>query len=186
MLLFSPRERRELALLERSISRKLTRAAPPQPEAVQGAKLAGLQRSIAAQTTADKDTWRQVAETWLASGNTDALAGLLALTLGGAPAPRSLLTGEEGWVTVELRGRPLSVPQIVRLLKQVGVGDLGRVQSGVSSGYADVRPHEARQLPTEIEDLQVGVAQNVEAAPQFERPRRRPEGNRVRSPRYNR
>ncbi|CAA9574504.1 MAG: DEAD-box ATP-dependent RNA helicase DeaD (CshA) [uncultured Truepera sp.] len=186
VLLFSPRERRELALLERAISRKLTRAAPPQPEAVQGAKLAGLQRSIAAQTAADKDTWRQVAETWLASGNADALAGLLALTLGGAPAPRSLLTGEEGWVTVELRGRPLSVPQTVRLLKQVGVGDLGRVQSGVSSGYADVRPHEARQLPTDIEDLQVGVAQNVEAAPQFERPRRRPEGNRVRSPRYNR
>jgi len=186
ILLVSPRERRELGMLERALSRKLERVAPPQPEAVQAAKLAGLQRSIAVQTTADKATWQQVAQTWLASGNADALAGFLALTLGGAPAPRSLLTGEEGWVTVQLSGRPLSVPQIVRLLKQAGVGDLGRVQSGVTSGYADVRPHEASKLPGEIEDLKLGVAQTVEAAPQFDRPRRRPEGNRSRAPRYNR
>jgi ATP-dependent RNA helicase DeaD len=187
ILLMSPRERRELATLERAISRKVERAAPPQPEVVQQAKLAGLKRSIAAQSAADRDTWRDVAESWLKAGDADALAGLLALTLGGAPAPRSLLTGEEGWITVELRGRPLSVPQTVRLLKQAGVGDLGRVQSGGAGGYADVRPNEVAGLPTELEGLNVAPAQSVEAAPQLERPRRRSEGyNRSRSPRYNR
>ncbi len=190
ILLMSARERRELGMLERSISRKLERVAPPQPEAVQGAKLAGLQRRIAAQTAADKSTWQEIAETWLKAGDSDALAGLLALTLGGAPAPRSLLTGEEGWVTVQLKGRPLSVPQAVRLLKQTGVGDLGRVQSGTTSGYADVRPGDVGGLPGEIEGLQVSPAQTVEAAPQFdrhERPRRRPRPeNRSRPQRYNR
>ena len=168
----------------------MERIAPPQPEAVQGAKLAGLQRKIAAQTVADKNTWQEVAENWLKAGDADALAGLLALTLGGAPAPRSLLTGEEGWVTVQLKGRPLSVPQAVRLLKQTGVGDLGRVQSGTTSGYADVRPHEVGGLPGEIEGLQISPAQTVEAAPQFnrhERPRRRPRPeNRSRPQRYHR
>ncbi len=193
VLLMSPRERRDLAMLERSISRKLERAAPPQPGAVQGAKLAGLQRNIALQSAEDKATWQEVAKTWLETGDTDTLAGLLALTLGGAPAPRSLLTGEEGWVTVQLQGRPLSVPQTVRLLKQTGIGDLGRIQAGLQGSYADVRPGEVAELPAAIEDFRVAPAQTVEAAPQFERssrpsnrPRRRVDSSRKGSPRYNR
>ncbi len=191
VLLVSPRERRELLMLERSISRKLERTAPPLPAEVQGAKLAGLQRSIALQTPEAKAVWREIAESWLKTADADALAGLLALTLGGASAVRSLLTGEEGWVTVELTGRPLGVPQIVRLLKQAGVGDLGRVQAGVRSGYADVRPDEAKGLPATLEDVSVAPAQTVEAAPAPERSydrSRRPQGggNRVRSPRYSR
>lgn len=188
VLLMSPRERRELGMLERAISRRITRGTPPQAEAVQQAKLAGLERSIAGQSSEDKATWREVAEGWLQAGDSDALAGLLSLTLGGAPAPRSLLTGEEGWVTLELRGRPLSVPQTVRLLKQAGISDLGRVQSGMKSGYADVRPQEVGQLPADLEGLPLTVAQSIEAAPQSDRPRRRstrPDANRSRSTKYN-
>ncbi len=200
VLLMSPRERRELAMLERAISRKLDRAAPPQPEAVQGAKLAGLRRSIARQSAQDKATWQEVAKTWLETGDADTLAGFLALTLGGAPAPRSLLTGEEGWTTVQLQGRPMSVPQTVRLLKQAGVGDLGRVQAGLQSGYADIKPEEVAGLPADIEGLSVSTATTVEAAPferqprQSSRPRRRVESssnrdysnNRSRNSRYSR
>ena len=193
VLLLSPRERRELSMLERAISRKLERVAPPQPEAVQQAKLAGLQRSIALQTSEDRAAWQEVAKTWFETGDADTLAGLLALTLGGAPAPRSLLTGEEGWTTVQLQGRPLSVPQTVRLLKQAGMGDLGRIQAGLKGSYADVRPDEVGGLPGVLEDVSVAPAQTVEAAPQFDRadkrsgrPRRRPDSGNRRSTRYNR
>ena len=117
----------------------------------------------------------------------------MALTLGGAPAPRSLLTGEEGWTTVQLQGRPLSVPQTVRLLKQAGMGDLGRIQAGLKGSYADVRPDEVGGLPGVLEDVSVAPAQTVEAAPQFDRadkrsgrPRRRPDSGNRRSTRYNR
>jgi ATP-dependent RNA helicase DeaD len=180
VLFVSPRERRELGMLERALSRKIVRVAAPQAEAVTQAKLAGLKRSIALQSTEDKATWQDVAESWLEAGDSDALAGLLALTLGGAPAPRSLLTGEEGWVTVELHGRPLSVPQTVRILKQAGIGDLGRVQSGAQGGYADVRPGEVVGLGNELEGLRLSPAQSVEAARLERPPRRRPEGRRSR------
>ena len=195
VLLMSPRERRELGMLERAISRRISRGDAPVPQAVQQAKLAGLQRSIASQSLEDKAAWREIAETWMQDGNSDALAGLLALTLGGAPAPRSLLTGEEGWTTVELHGRALNVPQIVRILKGAGVGDLGRVQAGVTGGYADVRPSEVGTLDNELEGLALRPAQTIAAAPQPSRdrpPRRHHDGasrsrdTRSRSPRYQR
>jgi ATP-dependent RNA helicase DeaD len=187
VLLYGPRERRDLTLLERAIARRIERVGAPRPQDVQRAKLAGLQRSLAAQSDEDRSAWREVAQTWIASGNVDALAGLLALTLGGAPTPRSLLTGEEGWTTLKLAGRPLSVPQTVRILKQAGVGDIGRVQSARDGAYADLRPEEAARLGRELEGLQVEEATYVEAPPTESRPRRpthRPEGPRPRTPRY--
>ena len=93
---------------------------------------------------------------------------------------------------MQLQGRPLSVPQTVRLLKQAGIGDLGRIQAGLKGSYADVRPGEVDQLPGTLEDVSVAPAQSVEAAPQFDRDRkgssraRRPDGGNRRSARYNR
>lgn len=163
VLLYSPRERRELALLERAIARRIERAGAPRPQDVQRAKLAGLQRNLAAQRDDDRSAWRAVAQAWIDAKDVDALAGLLALTLGGAPAPRSLLTGEEGWTTLKLTGRPLSVPQTVRMLKQAGAGDIGRVQSARDGAYADLRPEEAERLGGEVEGLQIEEATYVEA-----------------------
>lgn len=187
VLLYSPRERRELALLERAISRRIERAGAPRPQDVQRAKLAGLQRSLEGQSDEDRSAWHAVAQTWIEAGNVDALAGLLALTLGGAPAPRSLMTGEEGWTTLKLEGRPLAVPQVVRMFKQAGVSDIGRVQAARDGAYADLRPEEAERLGAELEGYRLEAATYVEAPPAETRPRRparRPEGNRSRAPRY--
>jgi hypothetical protein len=97
-----------------------------------------------------------------------------------------LLTGEEGWTTVKLNGRPLNVPQTVRIFKQAGVGDIGRVQGARDGGYADLRPGDFGRLGSELEEYRLEAATHVEAAPAETRPRRparRPE-NRSRAPRY--
>ena len=94
--------------------------------------------------------------------DTDTLAGLLAVVLGGAPAQRSLLTAEEGWTTLELAGDFRNIGQVVRVLKDAGAGDIGRVQLGRSAAYADVKPGEAAGLARENSDLRKAETVPVE------------------------
>jgi ATP-dependent RNA helicase DeaD len=142
-----PRERSALIRLERAVKRRFDRVAPPRPEEVQDAKLESLLARIDEQPEEDRDAWRGVAQRWLEQGNERALAGLLALALGGKPAPRSLLTGEEGWVTLAVKGRPLRVPQVMRLLKESGASEVGRIaEAGSAGALADVRPQDEQQL----------------------------------------
>jgi ATP-dependent RNA helicase DeaD len=145
VLLYGPRERRELTMLERAVKRSIERAAPPRPEEVLEAKLTGLLTNARNQGNEHKAVWRDVAERWVREQDTDAIAGLLAMLLGGAPADRSLQTGEEGWVTMLLAGRVLNVPQVVRLLKGEGIKDLGRIALAHDGAYVDVRPDEAQR-----------------------------------------
>ena len=150
VLLYGPKERRALSMLERAVSRSFERMAPPTPESIQAAKLGNLINSAQAQSADDKAQWKDVADDFVKRADTDTLAGLLALLLGGAPAPRSLLTGEEDWVTLELSGPIHNVAQVVRLLKEAGAGDLGRIQLSPAGAYADVRPGTLPALTTDL------------------------------------
>jgi ATP-dependent RNA helicase DeaD len=164
IILHGPRERQGLMLLERALSRRFERAEPPRPEEIQDAKLQELLARIDRQTDADKGVWQGVAERWLQQGNKDAIAGLLALTLGGAPAKRSLLTGEEGWVTMRLSGRVANVPQVVRLLKEAGAGDIGRIELAGENAFVDVRPQDVPRLNESLlEGFQLREAKRVPA-----------------------
>ncbi|RDI95174.1 DEAD/DEAH box helicase [Meiothermus sp. QL-1] len=162
VVLYGPREKRELETLERELKRSFKRINPPTPEEVMEAKWAALARRIAAQPEADKKLWRKQAERLVVEGGVDAVAGMLALLLGGAPTPRSLLTGEENWVTLRLTGPRLSVSRVVALLKAAGAGEIGRVRLEGDTAYVDLRPADMDRLePTPLRELKLSRATEV-------------------------
>ncbi len=182
IVFYGPRERHELQGLERAVSRRFERHAPPSPEAIQEAKLTSLLGNARRQSPADKAVWREVAEGIVENQDHDALAGLLALLLGGAPTPRSLITGEEGWVTLELSGDIRNPGQAMRTLKDAGAGEVGRIQLHAKGAYADVRPDEEKDL-TQQGLVLASVPLAPELSPNLPVQRqRRPAGTRRRSP----
>ncbi|MCL6527137.1 MAG: DEAD/DEAH box helicase [Thermaceae bacterium] len=185
VLLYGPRERRDLEVLEREIRRSFRRINPPTPEEVMEARWNGLTRRLANQPTADRNLWREYASRLLAEDGVEAIAGMLALILGGAPTPKSLITGEEGWVTLKLSGSRLSVNRAVALLKGIGAGDLGRIRlEGDTAAYVDVRPQELeRLLEAHIEGMRLSRANDVPAEAQTPGNPRSNRGQRPRAPR---
>ncbi len=147
VILYGPREKRELETLEREVRRSFKRINGPTPEEVMEAKWAVLARRIAKQPEADKKLWLGAAERLIAEGGVDAVAGILALILGGAPTPKSLITGEENWVTLKLSGTRLSVNRAVAVLKGAGAGEIGRIRlEGDTTAYVDIRPEDVSKL----------------------------------------
>jgi len=179
VVLYGSRERRDLANIERSVKRSFTKSTPPTPETIQAAKLNSLMMNAKAQSEKDKAQWLGEARDLMDSGDAEMLAGLLAVVLGGAPSPRSLLTGEEGWITLELSGDIRNVGQIVRLLKSAGADDIGRIQLGRNIGYADVKADDATSLIAENSNMRRAETVPVERAPR-ENSRRKPKKNRGR------
>ncbi|MCX8089142.1 MAG: DEAD/DEAH box helicase [Meiothermus ruber] len=165
VILYGPREKRELETLERELKRNFKRVNPPTPEEVMAAKWAVLARRIAKQPEADKKLWREQAERLIAEGGVDAVAGMLALILGGAPTPKSLITGEENWVTVKLSGSRISVNRAVAVLKGAGAGEIGRIRlDGDVAAYVDIRPEDLGKLDhTALRDLRLTKATEVPA-----------------------
>jgi ATP-dependent RNA helicase DeaD len=188
VLLYGPRERRELETLEREVKRSFRKINPPTPEEVMEARWNGLNRRLANQPAADRNLWREYAARLLAEDGVGAVAGMLALILGGAPAPKSLITGEEGWVTLKLAGSRLSVNRAVALLKGVGAGDLGRIRlEGDSAAYIDVRPEELERLAgAHIEGMRLSRASEVPAEAQVHGQSRQGGGRRPFKPRQDR
>ncbi|WP_457638009.1 DEAD/DEAH box helicase [Oceanithermus sp.] len=164
IIFHSSRERRDLAQLERAVGRKFEHTRPPAPEEVQQAKVAGLLRRAAAQPEADRAVWREVARDWIEREDSESLAGLLALLLGGAPKPRSLLTGDEGYQTLELEGENLSAGRVVAVLKRAGFSDVGRIQLAGSVAYADVREGEVEGRLEKVRGFKVRPATRVAAS----------------------
>ncbi len=154
ILLHGPRERRELQNLERIVSRRFTRGSTPTPESIKDAKLNNLIKQAQTQTTKDKNTWQTVAEELIKNNDTDTIAGLFAHLLGGAPSPRSLITSEENWVTIELMGDLPNPGKVMRILKTAGVSDVGRIQLAPNAAYVDLRPDEARAFLTDNDEAQ--------------------------------
>jgi ATP-dependent RNA helicase DeaD len=93
------------------------------------------------------------------------------MLLGGAPTARSLLTGEEGWVTLRLDGKLHNVAQVVRRLKEAGVAELGRIQVSNEAAFVDVLPENADNVLVEgIKVTRAKTAPSISA----ERPERTP------------
>ncbi|WP_457630528.1 DEAD/DEAH box helicase [Oceanithermus sp.] len=161
----SSRERRDLAQLERAVGRRFEHTRAPSAAEVQQAKVAGLLRRAARQPEEDRAVWREVARDWIAREDSESLAGLLALLLGGAPKPRSLLTGDEGYLTLELEGQSLSVGRVVALLKQAGFSEVGRIQLAGNLAYADVRAAEAEAGLKNVQGVRARPARKVRPAP---------------------
>ena len=176
VLLYGSREKRALSQLERAVSRQFKRVAAPTPERVQDLKLERLLANANAQSEKDKAFWLETAQDLLDDQDSETLAGVFALILGGAPAPKSLLTGEEGWVTLGLEGNIGTVGHVVRQLKDANAGELGRIELTVKGAYADVRPE---KVDLEIDTLEVSKAKAPLAKPRSKpqgKPKRRSRG----------
>src|SRR5699024_1433274 len=127
VILYSRFERRRLQQLERAVRRRFRTVGAPDREEVQVSKLNGLLLRIEDQARSDREQWLPVAREWIAEGKSEEIAGLLTLLLGGAPEEESLLTGEVGQVTLLLSGGRLTAPHVVRLLKDAGASQIGRI-----------------------------------------------------------
>jgi ATP-dependent RNA helicase DeaD len=175
VLLYSRHERRRLQQLERIVKRRFEHVAPPLPEQVQEAKLRGLLLRIEDQSAEDRSTWADVASKWIDEGRRGEIAGLLALLLGGAAESRSLLTGEAGLVTLQLSGGQINVPHVVRLLKDAGTAQIGRIMPIWDGAVVDVPLDQAGSLINrELEGFRVTRATSIPPAPsrQGQRPGR--------------
>jgi ATP-dependent RNA helicase DeaD len=163
VLLYGPKEIRELALLERTVSRRFKRSSAPTAQEVQDVKLTNLLANAKSQSKENKSFWQETAKEIVSKGDSDTLAGLLAMLLGGAPVARSLLTGDEGWVTLRLEGNLQNVAQVVRRVKEAGIGELGRIQVTNEAAYVDVLPEEADGLV--VEGIKVSRAKTAPSMP---------------------
>ncbi|MEM7734358.1 MAG: DEAD/DEAH box helicase [Deinococcota bacterium] len=154
--LVSGREMRQLTGLERSLARKFERQAPPAPSDVQDIKIQRALDQAQSQSAEDKALWAELARKLIDAQDQDTLAGLLAAFLGGVPAPRSLLTGEEGQTTLLLRGNIHSVGQVVRLLREAGASHVGRIQLSSEGAFVDVPTGQSDGL--QVSGMQVSKA----------------------------
>lgn len=171
IVLHGPRERRELEQLERSVERRFKRASAPGADQIQAAKLQNLLSKAKSQKQQDKHAWQSIAEEMIANKDVDMLAGLFAHLLGSAPKPRSLLTGEENWLTLELKGDMPNAGKVMRILKSAGISEVGRIQLGKQSAFVDLRPEEAQAFLSSNE-TEAKKAEHVPAAIQTsEKPR---------------
>ncbi|MEM6430591.1 MAG: helicase-related protein, partial [Deinococcota bacterium] len=173
IILASGREKRQLAGLERSLSRRFERQAPPAPSDVHDIKVQRALAQARAQSAEDKALWSELAHKLIQDQDQDTLAGLLAAFLGGAPAARSLLTGEEGQTTMLLQGSIHSVGQVVRVLKEAGVRHVGRIQLASEGAFVDVPTSQSDDL--DVPGMQVRKATEAPQQDQhkFDRPKPR-------------
>jgi ATP-dependent RNA helicase DeaD len=173
VLLYGPKEIRELVALERTVSRRFKRSTAPTAQEVQDVKLTNLLTNAKAQSKENKAFWQETAKGLIEQADSDTLAGLLAMLLGGAPVARSLLTGEEGWITLRLEGKLHNVAQVVRRLKEAGVAELGRIQVSNEAAFVDVLPEDADGVV--VEGIKVSRAKTAPSirAERPDRPRDR-------------
>jgi ATP-dependent RNA helicase DeaD len=110
----------------------------------------------------------------------EVVAALMALLLGGAPKEKSLLTGEEGWLTFKATGPRLTLPRLVALLKEAGL-EVGKIAQGEEGFYVDLRPQDLPRL-SEVQGVKLERAKRVEALPEAYAGARRGSASRSRRP----
>lgn len=164
VILYGPRERRELSELERAVGRTLKRVNPPTPEEVLEAKWHHLLARLARVPERDYKLYQDFASRLFAEGRVEVVAALMALLLGGAPKEKSLLTGEEGWLTFKATGPRLTLPRLVALLKEAGL-EVGKIAQGEEGFYVDLRPQDLPRL-SEVQGVKLERAKRVEVLPE--------------------
>ncbi len=80
-ILVGPQEAWQVKRLERTLGRRFERCTLPTPEAVRTARMRALVERARAQSEADKAEYLAFAESWIKAGDTETLAGLLAMLL---------------------------------------------------------------------------------------------------------
>jgi len=160
VILYGPREKRELAELERAVGRPFKRVNPPTPEEVLEAKWQHLLARLARVPEKDYKLYLDFAGRLFAEGRVEVVAALMALILGGAPKERSLLTGEEGWITLKATGARLTLPRLVALLKERGL-EVGKIAEAEEGFYLDLRPQDLAKA-AEVQGLKLERAKRVE------------------------
>ncbi len=166
VILFGKNERRKLQMLERAVRRRFDITRAPTPDEVQASKLSGLLLRIEDQDAADRKPWLGVAQEWIDGGRVNELAGLMTILLGGAPEEASLLTGEPGQVTVQLSGGRLTAPHVVRLLKDSGASQIGRIMPIYDGAVADVPARDvAGLIGRDLEGFKVSRATHIPPPP---------------------
>ncbi len=167
VILFSKNERRKLQQLERAVNRRFEVKRAPTIDEVQRSKMTGLLQRVEDVEKQDLEQWQGVAREWIEQGRVDELAGLFTIVLGGAPEEASLLTGESGQVTLMLGGGRLTAPHVVRLLKDAGASQIGRIMPIWDGALADVPERDAARLVNrELEGFRVSRATHVPPPPQ--------------------
>lgn len=83
--------------------------------------------------------------------------------LGTVSAPKSLITGEEGLVTVKLSGQRLTVARVVAVLKKAGAGRIGRIVLSQDAAYIDVQANELESIQQNLSEFHLSRAHEVPA-----------------------
>jgi ATP-dependent RNA helicase DeaD len=174
IIFYSPREKRELGELEKAVGRTFKRVNPPTPEEVLEANGQHLLARLARVPEKDYKLYLDFAGRLFAEGRVEVVAALMALLLGGAPKEKSLLTGEEGWVTHRATGPRLTLPRLVALLKERGL-EVGKIAEAEGGLYVDLRPQDLAKA-AEVQGVRLERAKRVEGlletAPRPRRPAR--------------
>ena len=183
ILLYGKKEKRDLTALEKSLGRRFHYSDAPTPDTIQSAKLGNLLRRAKEASKENKDAWKAVARDLIQAEDADTLAGLFATILGGAPRPRSLLTGQEGWLTLELSGDLKNPGQVMRIFKEAGASEVGRIQLAKHTAYADVLQEDAERL---LQSKNIRKATELKASEQRPAASRKSKGRNSRAKRPKR
>ncbi len=164
VVLYTAREERELKNLEHEVGAHFTRQEAPKPMDVQtaAAKNAALDVRRIPETVIG--SFRSEAQALHDEFGIDALARALAYIAGVhvAPKPASLITGEEGFTTLLLRGERLNIGRTVAILAQASDANskvFGKVRLVRGGTVADL-PNNlvAKVLEQDLGDVTVEVA----------------------------
>ncbi len=175
IVLYTQREERELRNLERVTGVRFSSLSIPNPEEVRSAAARHAANELNRIPVEVLAPFQKEADRLLEEHGAEALARALAVIAGvttyTAPKKVSLLTGEEGLTTLELRGQRLSIPRAVAMISKganISSKILGKMQMFGDGIYVDV-PNEL--MPklialSPLEDVTIEAATELRGEPQ--------------------
>lgn len=187
IVLYTQREERDIRNLERVSGVRFSPLAIPSPAEVRSAAAKHAANELARIPEDVLSPFQHEADRLLEEYGAEALARALAVIAGvtssnAAPQRKvSLLTEEEGFTTLELRGSRLSIPRAVAMIAKganISSKVLGKMQPYGAGIYVDVPNDLVAKLlaASPLEDMSLTLAEEIQAAPaqrHFERDERR-------------
>jgi superfamily II DNA/RNA helicase len=179
IVLYTPREERELRNLERVSGVRFSPLAIPSPAEVRTAAAKHAASELARIPEDVLAPFQREADRLLEEHGAEALARALAVIAGVTSSNTvakkvSLLTEEEGFTTLELRGARLSIPRAVAMIAKganISSKVLGKMQPFVAGIYVDVPNDLVAKLlaASPLEDMSLELAEEIQAAPEQRR-----------------